>query len=382
VSEGTHPPARRPSQAELDEMSTEQLALLASELDDVVVRRNANRWPIAGTRAEKRAERQVAGWFALSGLSALVFVLAYLFWPYRYVAPGQPGHLVYRLYTPIIGASFGLAVLTLGVGIIAYVKRFFPDELAIQERHDGRSGELERRTVVAQLTAAGKDTGIARRSLIKRTAGLAAGVFGLGLGVAALGGLVRNPWKGRDKADLWVTPWAPANGEKVYLRRDLGIPSEEIIRNKIEIRVRPEDLDAASMETVFPFRLSDLEDPEKMNATLHASDTPVMLIRLRPGTPVVQRPGQENFHYGDFYAFSKVCTHLGCPTSLFESQTNRILCPCHQSQFQATEYGKPIFGPATRPLPQLPITVDNEGYFVATSDFIEAVGPGFWERRS
>jgi ubiquinol-cytochrome c reductase iron-sulfur subunit len=363
-------------------MSTEQLALLASELDDVVVRRNANRWPIAGTRAEKRAERQVAGWFALSGLSALVFVLAYLFWPYRYVAPGQPGHLVYRLYTPIIGASFGLAVLTLGVGIIAYVKRFFPDELAIQERHDGRSGELERRTVVAQLTAAGKDTGIARRSLIKRTAGLAAGVFGLGLGVAALGGLVRNPWKGRDKADLWVTPWAPANGEKVYLRRDLGIPSEEIIRNKIEIRVRPEDLDAASMETVFPFRLSDLEDPEKMNATLHASDTPVMLIRLRPGTPVVQRPGQENFHYGDFYAFSKVCTHLGCPTSLFESQTNRILCPCHQSQFQATEYGKPIFGPATRPLPQLPITVDNEGYFVATSDFIEAVGPGFWERRS
>jgi ubiquinol-cytochrome c reductase iron-sulfur subunit len=382
VSEGTHPPARRPSQAELDEMSTEQLALLASELDDVVVRRNANRWPIAGTRAEKRAERQVAGWFALSGLSALVFVLAYLFWPYRYVAPGQPGHLVYRLYTPIIGASFGLAVLTLGVGIIAYVKRFFPDELAIQERHDGRSGELERRTVIAQLTAAGKDTGIARRSLIKRTAGLAAGVFGLGLGVAALGGLVRNPWKGRDKADLWVTPWAPANGEKVYLRRDLGVPSEEIIRNKIEIRVRPEDLDAASMETVFPFRLSDLEDAEKMNAMLRASDTPVMLIRLRPGTPVVQRPGQENFHYGDFYAFSKVCTHLGCPTSLFESQTNRILCPCHQSQFQATEYGKPIFGPATRPLPQLPITVDNEGYFVATSDFIEAVGPGFWERRS
>jgi ubiquinol-cytochrome c reductase iron-sulfur subunit len=382
VSEGTHPPARRPSQAELDEMSTEQLALLASELDDVVVRRNANRWPIAGTRAEKRAERQVAGWFALSGLSALVFVLAYLFWPYRYVAPGQPGHLVYRLYTPIIGASFGLAVLTLGVGVIAYVKRFFPDELAIQERHDGRSGELERRTVVAQLTAAGKDTGIARRSLIKRTAGLAAGVFGLGLGIAALGGLVRDPWKGGDKAALWVTPWAPANGEKVYLRRDIGLSSEEIIRNRLEVRVRPEDLYAGGMETVFPFRLSDLEDAEKMNAMLRASDTPVMLIRLRPGTPVVQRPGQENFHYGDFYAYSKVCTHLGCPASLFESQTNRILCPCHQSQFLATEYAKPIFGPATRALPQLPITVDNEGYFVATSDFIEAVGPGFWERRS
>jgi ubiquinol-cytochrome c reductase iron-sulfur subunit len=382
VSDGTHTPARRPSQAELDEMSTEELALLASELDDVVVARNANRWPISGTRAEKRAERHVAAWFVLSGLAALVFVLAYLFWPYRYVAPGQPGHLMYLLYTPIIGTSFGLAVLALGAGAIAYVKRFFPDELAIQQRHDGRSGELERRTVVAQLTSAGKDTGIARRSLIKRTAGLAAGVFGLGLGVAALGGLIRNPWKGGDQAPLWVTPWAPSNGEKVYLRRDLGLSSEEIINNKLEVRVRPEDLDVGGMETVFPFRLSDLNNPERMSEMLRASDAPVMLIRLRPGTPVTQRAGQENFHYGDFYAYSKVCTHLGCPASLFESQTYRILCPCHQSQFLATEYAKPIFGPATRPLPQLPITVDNDGYFIATSDFVEAIGPGFWERRS
>jgi ubiquinol-cytochrome c reductase iron-sulfur subunit len=107
-----------------------------------------------------------------------------------------------------------------------------------------------------------------------------------------------------------------------------------------------------------------------------------MLIRLRPGTVVTQRQGRETYHYGDFYAYSKVCTHLGCPTSLYEAQTNRILCPCHQSQFLATEYAKPIFGPATRSLPQLPITVDEEGYFVARGDFDEAVGPGFWERKS
>ncbi len=104
-----------------------------------------------------------------------------------------------------------------------------------------------------------------------------------------------------------------------------------------------------------------------------------MLIRLRPGTPVVQRPGQEDLHYGDFYAYSKICTHLGCPTSLYETQTQRILCPCHQSQFIATEYAKPVFGPAARPLPQLPITVNEEGYLVATGDFPDAVGPAFWE---
>jgi ubiquinol-cytochrome c reductase iron-sulfur subunit len=363
-------------------MNPEQLATLAGELDDVVLLKNTNRWPIPGTRAEKRAERAVARWFLLSAIAALVFVVSFLFWPFHYVAPDQPGHLMYSLYTPVIGASFGLAVLLLGVGVIAYVKKFFPDEVAVQQRHDGRSGELERRVLMAQLGAAGKDTGIGRRSMIKRSAGLAAGIFGLGFGVIALGGLIRNPWKGGDKAQLWVTPWAPENGEKVYLRRDLGISSEEIISNNIEVRVRPEDLDAASIETVFPFRLSDLHDAEKMSENLRASDAPVMLIRLRPGTQVTQRAGQENFHFGDFYAYSKVCTHLGCPTSLYESQTNRILCPCHQSQFLATEYAKPIFGPATRALPQLPITVDNEGYFIATADFDEAVGPGFWERRS
>jgi ubiquinol-cytochrome c reductase iron-sulfur subunit len=381
MSEASHTPAR-PSAAELEDMTPEQLATLAAELDDVVVVRNTPRFPVEGTRAEKRAERAVARWFLLSALAALVFVLAYIFWPFEYVAPGKPGHLMYSLYTPIIGVSFGVAVLTLGVGLIAYVKRFFPDEVSVQQRHDGRSDELARKTVLAQLAAAGKDTGIARRSLIKRSIGLAGGVFGLGVGVAALGGLIHNPWKGGDKAALWVTPWAPANGETVYLRRDLGLPGEEIIKNNIEVRVRPEDLDAASMETVFPFRLSDLHDAEALDKPLTESNTPVMLIRLRPDTQVIQRKGRENFHYGDFYAYSKVCTHLGCPTSLYEAQTNRILCPCHQSQFLATEYAKPVFGPATRPLPELPITVNEEGYFVAKGDFDEAVGPGFWERRS
>ena len=70
------------------------------------------------------------------------------------------------------------------------------------------------------------------------------------------------------------------------------------------------------------------------------------------------------------------------PTSLYEAQTNRILCPCHQSQFDALHYGKPVFGPAARALPQLPIAVDEEGYMYAKGNFVEPVGPAFWERRS
>lgn len=136
------------------------------------------------------------------------------------------------------------------------------------------------------------------------------------------------------------------------------------------------------MQTVFPFRESDRGDEKLLNAAEHAADAPVMLIRLRPGTQVLKRPGQENFNYGDYYAFSKVCTHLGCPASQYDTQRNTSLCPCHQSKFLITESARPVFGPATRPLPQLPITVNEEGYFVARGDFIEPVGPGFWEMRA
>jgi ubiquinol-cytochrome c reductase iron-sulfur subunit len=139
---------------------------------------------------------------------------------------------------------------------------------------------------------------------------------------------------------------------------------------------------SGAIETVFPFKESERGDEEALLHAQRASDAPVMLIRLDPGVQVTKRPGQEDFNYGDFYAYSKICTHLGCPASLYEQRTSRLLCPCHQSQFLLTEWARPIFGPATRPLPQLPITVNEEGYFVARSDFIEPVGPAFWERSS
>jgi len=368
-----HPPAA-PTAAEVEDMDLEQRARLAGDLDDVDVVHNQRKWPLSGTRAEKRAERSVALWFIISAVSGLAFLAAFVFWPFEYVAPGEPGYALYTLYTPVVGFTFGLSVLAIGIGVISYIKKFFPDEVSVQQRHDGASDEVARLTVTAQLVKAGKDTDIARRKLIVRAAGGAAGVLGLGLGIAAVAPLVRNPWKGGDDAALWVTPWKPVNGETVYLRRDTGDPHEISL-------VRPEDQDPGSMETVFPFRESDRDDEEALVRSLRASDAPVMLIRLRPDQPVVHRNGQEDFNYGDYYAFSKICSHLGCPTSLYESQTNRILCPCHQSQFLATEYARPVFGPATRPLAQLPITVNDEGYLVARGDFAEPVGPAFWERR-
>jgi ubiquinol-cytochrome c reductase iron-sulfur subunit len=201
--------------------------------------------------------------------------------------------------------------------------------------------------------------------------------MGLGLVVLPLGGMLKNPFADTNSKDsLWHTGWQPNfPGEKVYLRRNTGDAAEVVL-------IRPEDLDAGGFETVFPFRESERGNEEALSAAMHRADNPVMLIRLRPGQNVVKRAGQENFNFGDFYAYSKICTHLGCPTSLYEQQTGRLLCPCHQSQFDVFEYAKPVFGPAARALPQLPLTVDESGYLMARSDFIEPIGPAFWERDS
>lgn len=143
------------------------------------------------------------------------------------------------------------------------------------------------------------------------------------------------------------------------------------------------------METVFPWRESDgdgttVESHERLAEIAMGVRNPVMLIRIKPADmpKVVKRAGQESFNFGDLFAYTKVCSHLGCPASLYEQQTYRILCPCHQSQFDALHFARPIFGPAARALAQLPITINQDGYLVANGDFAEPVGPAFWERTS
>jgi ubiquinol-cytochrome c reductase iron-sulfur subunit len=375
ASSGQHDEVRIPSDAELAEMSTEDLVRLGNRIDDIEVVSGRERFPVPGTRAEKRAERQVAGWFITAAISGVAFLVAFIFWPWEYVPTDEEGSQLYALYTPIIGFTFGLAVLAVGMGVIAYSKKLLPEDLTIQQRHDGRSSEVDRRTAAARLVQTGQQSGIARRKLIIRSVGAAGGVLGLGVLVAAFGGLVKNPWKEGPDSALLVTDWKSPNGERVYLRSNTGVPDEVVL-------VKAGDLAPGAMETVYPFRESERSNPEALAEVLRSSDSPVMLIHLRPNVNVIKRAGQEDFNYGSLFAYSKICSHMGCPTSLYEDQTMRILCPCHQSQFQANEYAKPVFGPAARPLAQLPITVDDQGYLYARSDFIEPVGPGFWERRS
>ena len=187
-----------------------------------------------------------------------------------------------------------------------------------------------------------------------------------------VGGLIKSPHTHPDDV-LFHTGWSPeANGGKlVQMVRDDLTP------------VRPEDVSIGGQITVFPGIPGG-------NTNEHA-DSPVLLIhlreddanKLRENLKHVKINNPDGTTSGDtwenFVAYSKICTHAGCPASLYEQQTNKLLCPCHQSQFDITDNARPIFGPATRRLPMLPLGVEN-GIFVAQSDFRVPIGPAFWER--
>jgi ubiquinol-cytochrome c reductase iron-sulfur subunit len=234
--------------------------------------------------------------------------------------------------------------------LVLFTKKLLPHETAVQDKHDG--SHFDRVTTGATLTAGYHNSGLGRRKLLTRSLLFMGGGLGLML-LMPLGGLIKNPNKGDP---LGTTPWARG----VRLVRLDGTP------------IRPGDAQPGSLQTVFP----------AVEGGNRASDAATMLFRLRPEQVAVNQPraGQEDFGYADYVAYSKICTHAGCPVSLYEQETSRILCPCHQSQFDITQGAKPVFGPATRSLPQLPITVDDEGYFIARSDYIEAVGPTYWNR--
>ncbi|MGZ4538650.1 MAG: cytochrome bc1 complex Rieske iron-sulfur subunit [Blastococcus sp.] len=337
---------------QLAAMNRDELDRLGARYDGVEIM-HVDPGPEPGSALERRAVRQIGLVFGLAGLCAFGFVVIYVgsgwFLPsWQWTLTGSRWS---ALFTPLLGALFGAAMLLVGVGLVLYTKKLLPHETAVQEKHEG--SHFDRVTAGATIVRTAHNSGLARRKLITRSLAFMGGGLGLML-IMPLGGLIKNPNKGNP---LGTTHWAKG----VRLVRNDGSP------------IRPEDQLPGSLETVFP----------AVPGGNRQADAATMLIRLRPEQVAIEKPrtGQAGFGYGDYVAFSKICTHAGCPVSLYEQETGRILCPCHQSQFLVTQGAKPVFGPASRPLPQLPITVDAEGYFVARSDYIEAVGPTYWNRK-
>ncbi len=334
--------------------------------DGVELVHYAPRFPVPGTKAEKRIERNIALLLTLSGLLGFGFVAAFIWWPFDY----EPGSNASKFYTPLLGLGLGGSLFLFGVAIIMWAKKLLPEEVAVQDRHSGPSPRDEQVLTGATIVNMVDETGIRRRPLLIAAFLLPAGALGVAA-VAPLGSLIKNP--NSPEPILLTTAWSPKNnnGNKVRLTREDGSP------------IRPDDVSVGGQMTAFP--------GIPHGATNRWADSPVLLIQLRQedaqalrasiaasmATDNESRP--VDGMWGNFVAYSKICTHAGCPASLYEKQTNRLLCPCHQSQFLIIDQAKPIFGPATRRLPMLPLELED-GFLVARSDFLEPVGPAYWER--
>ncbi|SCG38388.1 ubiquinol-cytochrome c reductase iron-sulfur subunit [Micromonospora halophytica] len=313
---------------------------------------------VPGSKAERRLTRTVASMFLLTGLAATAFLVVYIWWPWQW-EPGRGGD---KLYTPLLGLTLGLALLGIGFGILTWGKKLLPKEVSIQDRHDGPGSPEDRKITGETMLYLADEMGVRRRPLLGVS--LVAGLLPVGAVAAAplVGGLISQPHKNNQ---MFTTGFAPVDGRKVRLVREDGRP------------IRPADVSAGGQLTVFPGIDHGVSNKY--------ADSPALLIHLRESDAVESREanarvGHGDYMWGNYAAYSKICTHAGCPASLYEQQTNRLLCPCHQSQFLITDNARPIFGPASRRLPQLPIEVDEEGFFVAKSDYTETVGPDFWER--
>ena len=356
---------------ELRGMSTEDAMLAGSEADDVHIVHRRNRFPIRGTKAEKRAERGVAACFAISGLAGVGFIVAFIALPYKWHLPGTPQN--FRFYTPALGALLAVMLIFMGVGLVLWAKWLMPEEEAVQDRHDDPSTEQDKLMTEATLLSGLEDTGLPRRGLILKSLGLAGGALAAVPLVALVGALIKNPG---DK--LFHTQFRP--------NKKLFPPNGHVPIVDIDFRrIGPDDLEPGGLLTVFPGIHQN--DSDGFNGITDAS-SPTLIIRLKPGQKIKARKGQASWGYPtenpEYVAFSKICTHAGCPASLYEQQTSRLLCPCHQSQFEVLQDAKPVFGPASRSLPKLPLGVetgdDGKQYFVALSDYHEAIGPAFWNR--
>jgi ubiquinol-cytochrome c reductase iron-sulfur subunit len=331
--------------------------------DEIEIVTYESQFPGPNSKAEKRVVRNIAFLFMLSGLAGLAFLVAYIWWPWHF----KLGDTINDYYTPVLGITLAISLFSLGLAILSWAKKLLPHEVSIQQRHDAPSSPDEQLITGQTMLYVVDELGVQRRPLLKGAIALGLAPFGLAVAAPLIGGLIENPHKGAEPP-LFRTGFNPVpNGNQpVRLTREDGTP------------IRPEDVSVAGQMTVFPGIPG--------GATNEYADSPTLLIHLREDDAAVAHKNSDNDHvnkgamYRTYVAYSKICTHAGCPASLYEQETNRLLCPCHQSQFLITDNARPIFGPASRRLPMLPLTVDAEGYFVAASDYRETVGPDFWER--
>jgi ubiquinol-cytochrome c reductase iron-sulfur subunit len=285
-----------------------------------------------------RADLMVAALLGAAALAACGFVVVYLV----------------DLDTQLLGLALGLALLALAAAAIVAGKVLVRQEERTEERPDftdpDRRPRAEREARELHRTVAEGGEGISRRRLL----GAAAGAAGTALGAAVVVPLASLGPAVGDR--LRESPWA--DGVALVDENGLQVPASH--------------LETGSFLTAF----ADGSDPERLASS-------VVVVRVKPGELSLP-PERGDWAPEGILAFSKICTHAGCAVNLFRSPLYpprtpgpALVCPCHYSTFDVLKGGDVVFGPAGRPLPQLPLRIDSRGDLVAAGPLSGNVGPAW-----
>ena len=274
-----------------------------------------------------KAERLVVVSFVISMLASLAWIVVYI------VDAGQAWE----------GITLGLALGGLGFGILLWADRVLDAPEETEERHPLASSPAANDAFEEMLE---EDVGaITRRKMLARALGGAGALFGAAL-VAPLFSLGPAP-----AGQLFHTKWY--KGARV-----VGYDGQPI---------KPSDIVESGIETVFP------------EGHVDSGDSVAVVVKVPPSELQLPTAQRRSWVQDGCIAYSKICTHAGCPVALYRAQARQLVCPCHQSTFEVLTGGQPVFGPAGRPLPQLPLGVDKEGYLIALGDYPQVAGPSFWD---
>jgi ubiquinol-cytochrome c reductase iron-sulfur subunit len=283
--------------------------------------------------ADPRAEVAVVALLVVAGLAGAAFAVLIAVHP----------------QTQLLGTTLGLALACLAAALVLASKRVVVREVAVEER-PGAAGEAQ--ALATELRRGGE--GITRR----RALVVAAGVAGTGLaGALVVPVTALGPGLGDAPDD---TPW----------RRG---------RRLVTTDGDPLRLDAVAIGT-FHSALPEGADKRELGS-------PVVVVRVDPRT-LQLAADRRGWAPQGVLAFSQICTHAGCAVTLFrypvDEQTSKgpaLVCPCHYSTFDVRQAAKPVFGPAARALPQLPLAIAADGTLVAAGPLSGSVGPAWWSAK-
>jgi len=343
-------------------MSQEVEVTRTHPVPDPGIPEHVERWADVDPEESRRAERQVAACFGAVPLLALGFVVVYFFVPRTWSV--QFAGLNAQAQNFWLGLLGGVAILLVGIGAIQWARLIMGDHEISEERHDAGSDSDTREAALDEVHEGITQSDLPRRKLIGNALKIALPSLAL---PALITLLDMGPWPGPGlrAATIEKTIWT----EGVHLVTDVTYK-----------RIKATDMVVGELVNAAPENIQDLNsDPAaKASATAKAA---IIIVRMDPSTIKIPQ-SRKDWQVDGILCYSKICTHVGCPISLWEQQTHHLLCPCHQSTFDLGNSGVVVFGPAARSLPQLPITTDAQGFLVARSDFTVPVGPSYFERDS